>query len=152
MPVGSSITYTVTMTVPAGRTGSLANVATVGVPSGVTDPTPGNNSATDTDTQASSADLSITNTDGAANYTPRTNVVYTVVVSNAGPSAVTGATVSDALPSGITTASWTAVAAGGATGFSASGTGAISDTVTMPVGSSITYTVTMTVPAGRTGS
>src|SRR6266567_3752877 len=140
------------MTVPAGRTVTFTNTATVAAPGGVTDPTPGNNSATDTDTQASSADLSVTKTDGSSTYMPGNNVVYTVVVSNAGPSSVTGATVADALPTGITTSNWTAVAAGGATGFTASGSGAISDTVTMPAGSSITYTVTMSVPAGRTGT
>src|SRR6185295_13759950 len=99
----------------------------------------------------SNADLSVTKTDGSATYTPGNNVIYTVVVSNAGPSNVTGASVSDPLPTGITTASWTASASGGATGFSATGSGAISDAVNMPAGSSITYTVTMAVPAGRTG-
>jgi uncharacterized repeat protein (TIGR01451 family) len=152
MPVGSSITYTVTMAVPAVRTGNLSNTATVAAPGGVTDPASGNNSATDTDTQASVADLSVTKTDGSASYLAGTNVIYTVAVSNAGPSAVTGATISDPLPTGIATATWTAVAAGGATGFTASGSGAIADAVNMPAGSSITYTVTMAVPAVRTGN
>jgi uncharacterized repeat protein (TIGR01451 family) len=151
LPAGSTITYTVTLAAPAGRTGDLANTATVTAPSGTTDPTPGNNTATDTDTQASRADLQVTKTDNAGTYTPGTNVVYTVVVTNAGPSNVTGATVADPLPSGITTASYAAVAAGGATGFTASGSGAIADTVNLPAGSTITYTVTLAAPAGRTG-
>jgi len=43
------VTFTVSGTLSAGATGTLANTATVSVPAGVTDPTPGNNSATDTD-------------------------------------------------------------------------------------------------------
>ena len=47
--VGTSVTYTVNATVVASPSGALTNTATVSVPTGVTDPTPGNNSATDTD-------------------------------------------------------------------------------------------------------
>jgi len=47
---GAAITYTVAATVSGSATGTIANTATVSVPAGVSDPTPGNNSATDTDT------------------------------------------------------------------------------------------------------
>jgi uncharacterized repeat protein (TIGR01451 family) len=50
LPAGGSVTYTLTGTVATGTTGSLSNTATVAAPGGVTDPVPGNNSATDTDT------------------------------------------------------------------------------------------------------
>ncbi len=46
-------------------------------PAGVTDPTPGNNSATDSDTLAASADLAITKTDGVTTATPGGSVTYT---------------------------------------------------------------------------
>lgn len=46
----SSVTFTVTGTIAAGATGALANVATVAAGAGTADATPGNNSATDTDT------------------------------------------------------------------------------------------------------
>ncbi len=49
LPVGASVTYTLTGALSPSATGSLANTATVTAPSGVTDPVPGNNSATDTD-------------------------------------------------------------------------------------------------------
>ena len=52
IPAGGSITYTVILTIPAGFTGNLVNTATVTPPAGTTDPTPGNNSATDSDTPA----------------------------------------------------------------------------------------------------
>jgi uncharacterized protein affecting Mg2+/Co2+ transport len=50
LPAGGSVTYTASCTIAASATGTLSNTATVGAPAGVTDPTPGNNSATDTDT------------------------------------------------------------------------------------------------------
>src|SRR3954447_14069194 len=50
LPVGATITYTVTGTVSPSATGSLSNTATVTAPNGVTDTNPTNNTATDTDT------------------------------------------------------------------------------------------------------
>ena len=48
IPSGGSVTFTVTATVTA-TSGTVSNTASVAVPNGVTDPTPSNNSATDTD-------------------------------------------------------------------------------------------------------
>jgi uncharacterized repeat protein (TIGR01451 family) len=152
MPAGSSVTYTVNATIQATATGSLSNTATVTAPGGVTDPTPGNNSATDTDTLTGEADLSISKTDGVSSVVPGNPVTYTIVVTNNGPSAVSGASVADTFPSSLTGVTFTSVAAGGATGNTAAGSGNISDTVNMPVGSSITYTVNATVAASATGS
>ena len=146
LPVGSTITYTVTGTISPSATGTLSNTATVTVPTGVTDPTPANNTSTDTDTLAPQADLQITKTDGKTTVVPGTSDTYTVVVTNAGPSAVTGATIADIFPATFTNVTYTAVATGGATGFAASGSSNINQTaVNMPVGSTITYTVTGTV-------
>ena len=65
---------------------------------------------------------------------PGNSTTYTIVVSNNGPSDVTGAAVTDMLPAAITSATFTAVGSGGASGFTASGSGNISDTVNLPVG------------------
>ena len=46
---GGSATFTVSALIAAGATGTLGNTATVTEPVGVTDPIPGNNSATDSD-------------------------------------------------------------------------------------------------------
>ena len=70
-----------TITGSAGVTGSISNVATVAAPAGVTDPTPGNNSATDTDVPGT-ADLSITKTDGTMLY-QRRNIVQQRVTEDA---------------------------------------------------------------------
>jgi uncharacterized repeat protein (TIGR01451 family) len=150
IPAGGSVTFTVTATIASTATGNLTNTATVTVPPGTTDPTPGNNSATDTDTLAPQADLSMTKTDGSATYTPGGNVTYTLTASNAGPSAVTGAGVTDTFPAGFT-GTWTCVGAGGGT-CTASGSGNIATAVTLPVGGSVTFTVTGTVSASKTGN
>ena len=151
LPVGASVTYTLTGTVSASATGTLSNTATVTAPVGVTDPNPGNNSATDTDTLTPQADLAITKTDGQASATPGTPITYTITASNSGPSDATGATVTDTLPATITGATWTCAGAGGGT-CTASGTGDISDTVNLPVGASVTYTLSGTVSASATGT
>ncbi len=148
LPVGATITYTVHANIAAGATGSLVNTATL---SHAADSSPANNSATDTDTLTPQADLSITKTDGVTTAVPGSFVTYTIVVSNAGPSNAVGASVSDTFPATIS-ASWTAAGLGGATGFTASGSGNIGDTVNLPVGATIAYTVHANIAAGATGS
>ncbi|MEO6326575.1 MAG: putative Ig domain-containing protein, partial [Thermoanaerobaculia bacterium] len=150
LPSGGSVTYTVSATISAAATGTLSNTATVTAPAGVTDPTPGNNSATDSDTLAPSADLSITKTDGVTTATPGGSVTYTITASNAGPSNATGATVADTFPASLT-ATWTCAGAGGGT-CTAAGSGNINDTVNLPSGGSVTYTVSAAISASATGT
>ena len=151
LPTGGSVTYTVTGTVSSAATGTLSNTATVAAPAGVTDPDPANNSATDTDTLTPEADLSITKTDGQTTVQAGTPITYTIVVSNPGPSDVLGATVADTVPAAITGATWTCVGAGGGT-CTAAGSGNINDTVNLPSGASVTYTLTGTIAPGTTGT
>src|SRR5690606_33916928 len=124
--------------------------ATVAVPPGTIDETPGNNTSTSTNDPNPVADLSIVKTDNSATYAPGTTVTYTVTVRNAGPSDVVGATVVDNLPAG-STGRWTATTSGDATS-ALSGTGSINQTVNVPNGSSIEYTVYVNVPADYTGN
>jgi uncharacterized repeat protein (TIGR01451 family) len=150
LPAGGSVTYTASCTISAAATGTLTNTATVAAPAGVTDPTPGNNSATDIDTLVASADLAITNTDGVTTATPGGSVTYTITASNAGPSNATGATVADTFPASLT-CTWTCVGAGGGT-CTASGSGNINDTINLPAGGSTTYTASCTISAAATGT
>jgi uncharacterized repeat protein (TIGR01451 family) len=152
LATGGSATFTVNAAVAASATGSIANTATIAAPGGVTDPDLTNNSATDTDTVNVIADLSITKTDGVTSATPGGSTTYTIVVSNNGPSAVSGATVSDILPAAIASDTFTAVASGGGSGFTASGSGDINDTVDMPVGTTITYTVNASIASSASGN
>ena len=133
--------------------GSLVNTATVSTPAGVTDTNPGNNSATDTDTPGNgNVDLAITKTDGTPTYVPGTSTTYTIVVSNPGSVAVNNATVNDTFPAGISSMSWTAVASSGASVGQASGTGNISDSVSLIPGATVTFTVVAQISASATGN
>ncbi len=98
------------------------------------------------------ADLSITKDDGVTTYTPGLDATYTIVVSNAGPGPVGAAEISDPLPAGVTNATWTCGnETGGAVCAVPSGTGAINTTANLPAGSSVTYTLSLGVPASQTG-
>ena len=74
------------------------------------------------------------------------------MVTNAGPSNIAGATVTDNFPTSFTGVTFTATQSGGASGFATSGSGNINNTVTMPAGSKITYKATDTISASATGS
>src|SRR5207249_177171 len=115
---GSTITYTVTGTIPSSTApGSLSDTATVTPPSGVTDTNNSNNAPTATVSITRGADLEITNTDGMPSVSQGASNTYTVVVTNIGPSDVSGATVTDIAPAAFTVTGWTAAQSGGATGF-----------------------------------
>jgi uncharacterized repeat protein (TIGR01451 family) len=98
IPVGQHVTYTVNATVLSSATGNLVNTASATLGGGFTDPTPVNNSSTDTDTPNPQSDLAITKTDGATNVNASGTTTYTVRVTNNGPSDVTGAILTDAVP------------------------------------------------------
>ena len=152
MPAGSFITYKATGKVNSAASGTLSNTAAIAAPSGVTEVNPANNSATDSDTITFRADLKITLTDGKSAAVAGSKNTYTVTVSNLGPSNVSGAVISDSFPSTFTGVTYTATQTGGASGFSATGTGNINDTVRMPSGSKITYKATGTISAFASGS
>ncbi|MGB8599627.1 MAG: hypothetical protein WCE88_09065, partial [Burkholderiales bacterium] len=136
---------------------SLSNTATVTVPAGTTDPTPGNNSATDTNNLAAVANLSAVKT-GPATVNSNSTVNYNVVISNVGPSAANGAIFTDVLPANLT--AFTNVTCGSPAG------GAVCPTVanttvalmtgagivipTLPNLGSVVFTVTGTAAASGT--
>ena len=97
------------------------------------------------------ADLGGTKTDGQTTAVPGQPLTYTITASNAGPSAVTGATVTDALPAALLGPTWGCVASPGSS-CTLNGSGDINDTVNLAVGGTATYTVTGTVGAGATGT
>ncbi len=98
------------------------------------------------------ADLGITKTDGSATYVSGTNVVYTITASNTGPFGASEITVSDPFPAGITSGSWVCSATGGAT-CTPSGSGALNDTdLSLPVGGTAVYTVTLAIPPAFSGN
>ncbi|MET0387818.1 MAG: Ig-like domain-containing protein [Polyangiales bacterium] len=74
-------------------------------------------------------------------------ITYTITVANSGSAAANGVEVDDIMPSQLVNETWTCVGTGGGT-CAASGTGNIADTVNLPVGALITYTLTAAIQAG----
>jgi uncharacterized repeat protein (TIGR01451 family) len=74
-------------------------------------------------------------------------LAYTIVISNQGPAAATGAIVQTALSSGLINANWTCSAGAGAS-CPASGSGGIDVLVDLAPGSSVTFTLTAEVSPG----
>jgi uncharacterized repeat protein (TIGR01451 family) len=142
-------TVTVLVSVSASATGTLTSSATV--TGDAADPEPANNSDAETTSVAPAADLSVTKTDGQDSVVPGQAVTYTIVVGSAGPSAVTGATVTDTPPPDLTGVSWTCAASAGSS-CPASGTGAIDASVDLLVDGTATFTLTGTVSPSAVGS
>ena len=142
LPAGSTVTFTVTVqTNPAFRT-AITNEATVTPTDGLPDPNPDNDRSTVTSDPRPTADLAIVKTDGVTTYTPGQAVTYTITVSNAGPSAVTGARVRDTFPAVISSATWTAsITSGSGVLPRPSGTGNIDELVDLAPGAVATFVV-----------
>ncbi len=148
----ATATFNLNATVINSATGTLSNTATVTSPGAAPDTTLSNNSATDTNTIVTTVDMAITKTNNATTLVPGTQTTYTIVVSNAGPSAVTGAAVADSLPVALTNATWTCTASAGSNCGSPNGIGSINTTVDLAVNGTATYSLTATVAANATGS
>ena len=143
---GGTATYSVTADLDAAATGNLVNLATVGVPAGFNDGNLANNSFQTLDPIAVRADLVVSKTSTEMMVEPGDPITYNIVVTNQGPSDVTGVTVSDVFPAELTAVSWTCVAAGGATCTAGPVNGDINDVVDLPAGGSVTYTAETTAP------
>ena len=104
--LASGQTYRLAVTADVtASSGSVTNTATVAGPTGVSDPNAGNDSATDSDTVTAaplSADLAIAKTDGTATVNAGGSTTYTLVVTNNGPSPVSGAILADPAVTGLT--------------------------------------------------
>jgi uncharacterized repeat protein (TIGR01451 family) len=91
-------------------------------------------------------DLAITNDDGVTvlNEGPTSSTTYTIVVTNIGTAAAPAETVTDLQLTNVDSVAWTATASGGAGVAQPAGSGSVSDLVTVPVGGTVTFTVTAT--------
>lgn len=140
LPAGQSVTITLAGTVPSGATATLVNIATVAPPPDVTDPSPGNNSATSEIPGRLVADLAVTKDGAPKPYLPGTVLTYTITVANNGPSDVTAARVQDVVPSELGTFTWSCPGCA-----PSSGAGNIDTTVDLKAGQRVTLTLTGTV-------
>ncbi|WP_333862061.1 PKD domain-containing protein, partial [Chitinophaga sp.] len=154
LPSGGEVVYRVTLDVPPDYTGALTNTASVAPPTGVTDPVPGNNSASDTNTPTPVYGLRIVK-NGPSVAVAGESIQYLLTVYNVGPSAAPQVTITDAVPAQITNVTWTVQTTGGATASTASGTGnGINFNGSLPVGDTnlIIVSVSGTISQGATGS
>ena len=143
LPVGASVIYTANCTVAGNASGSLTNTATVATPSGVADPTPGNNTATDTDTLIFASDISVLLNDSRNYVQLGESLNYVIEVSNTGP-ATAQINVSDSLPAQLIGGSWVCSGTAGVT--CSNGTGnLLSSNASVPAGGKATYVYSATV-------
>src|SRR3989454_2715697 len=140
-----TVNYTVPSTAPAGTQTNTANVTST-----TPDRDTSNNSASDTDTVTTNADLSVTKSDGVTTVAASDGVTrtYTITVHNAGPSQAIGVSLTDSWPGGFTRGA-TTTSQGSCTSGGGSFTCSLGD---LAAGASATvsanYTVPSTAPAG----
>ena len=127
----------------------LVNSATVTAPADISDPTPGNNTSTDSNALAATAQLSVVKTiTTAVPVAAGGPVQYRIEVRNTGPSQAVGATLADTVPAQLTGVSWTCAPVSAATSCStASGTGSFNIGVNVGVGEVLVVLVNGTAPA-----
>ncbi len=130
LPVGASVAYSATCSLPTSATGTLSNTASIAPPAGVGDPANGNNSSTETDTITPQVELSITNSDGQTLQTAGLSATYNIQVTNTGPSDAPGSRVVDTFLSSLS-CTWTCAGTFGGT-CPASGSGNINTSVNLP--------------------
>jgi gliding motility-associated-like protein/uncharacterized repeat protein (TIGR01451 family) len=156
LPNGAIVTYEVTVQTPASFTGTLSN--TVTETSTTTDPDPTCVNCTAPPVTASpSADVVTVKTlkdPAQTTFIPGQAVVYTIKVTNNGPSDARNVNIKDAAPTGTTITKWTvAVASGTVTLANTNGTTDLNETIaTLPNGAVVTYEVTVQTPASFTGT
>ena len=98
--LANGVVSNVTVTVSAPASGSLTNVATVASPT--SDPNPTNNVTSPVITTVTPvADIGLGKS-AAATVLATSNLVYTISVTNFGPSSASGVVVTDTLPAGVT--------------------------------------------------
>jgi uncharacterized repeat protein (TIGR01451 family) len=134
LAIGQTITITSTYSTSASFSGNVTNTATVA--STTAEPNSSNNSASANTNVGLAADVSVTKT-GPPSVAPGQDVVYTIVVTNNGPSPATSVTVSDTTPTGLAFLS----NSGACTGSYPCNVG------TLAAGQSATITSTYTVPS-----
>ncbi|RLS30869.1 MAG: DUF11 domain-containing protein [Planctomycetota bacterium] len=154
LPANATATFTITATPDYRLDTPLANTATVAATDGLIDPDPDNNTSTVSSTPTPVADLQIVKTDGVTSYVPGQQLVYTITVTNAGPSFVTGAVVADVFDSSIiTSATWIATITQGQADLRGQvrGTGSLNQTIDLGPGGTVVYTVTAITSSAATG-
>lgn len=146
---GANLDATLTFTVDAATDGTITNVASIPDDlAGENDIT--NNSSSVDITVEPQADLAVTKTVSAASAQVGTDLTYTIVVTNNGPSAAESVTLADTLPAGVTFVSGSGP--GGVALNDDDADGLITfDAGTLASAASFTLTIVASIDAGASG-
>jgi large repetitive protein len=139
-PVGSA-TFSITVHISPGATGTITNTANVA--SVTSDPNPSGNNPTVTTTITTSADLSVVKTATTA-VVAGNNATYHIVLTNSGPSDAMSVTLTDTLPANTTFVSETQTTGPAFTCINPAvgGTGAVSCSIaTLTNGTTATFDI-----------
>ena len=142
----ASFTFVVKVNNNVASGSTITQTATVSSTTG--DPNGANNSATATNYVADSADLSVTNAASPVPVLANNNITYTQVVTNAGPSAATTATMTETTPPNTTFQSITPAAGWSCSTPAVNGTGTITCSNPSFAPGSASFTVVLKVNAG----
>jgi uncharacterized repeat protein (TIGR01451 family) len=151
LPAGSSAAFTLVVNVNEGTPAGTKVFNTATISSATTDPNGANNSSTAITDVSPFADLGVTKTDDADPVQPDSDLTYTVLLNNNGPSDAHSVQLSDSLPAGTTFVS--ASQAGGPaftlTTPAVGGTGTVTATAaTLASGDAAAFTIVVHVGAG----
>jgi len=149
---GVSAQFTLTALINPAFTGTLSNTDTVFGTNA--DTNPNNNSATAMTVVTASADLSVVKS-GPSTANAGTNVTYTIVVTNNGPSNAANVSLTDAVPVNATfvSASQTTGPAFSCTNPPSGGTGTMTCTIaSLAPGSPATFSMTVHINPGAVGA
>jgi|GEM_PF-3316640 len=139
---GSEATYTISATVDSSASGNITNNASV-TNDDETDSS--DNSASDSDEVIKVADLATIKTSTPDPLIAGGSVVYTITVTNNGPSDVIAASLVDTIPATVQVPTWTCSTTALGSCANASGSGDINETFNLPALGVATYVITGTV-------
>lgn len=144
LPAGSAITVTVPVTVDPGAVGPIGNTVTVTSP---TDPNTANNTATISTAVVQRAHLVLTKSQNPATVVAGSAVVYTLALTNTGPSDAFGTLVGDPLPGNLTVLPGGVSSTGDSCAAAADNRSVSCDFGIVPPGEVRTAQITAAVPA-----
>ncbi len=98
LPVGASATFTAICNINVAATGTLVNTATATVGGGVTDPTPGNNTATDTNTLQTPPNINVSPASLSATIPVNQSTTAPLTIGNTGQGSLTWNIAEEPLP------------------------------------------------------
>jgi uncharacterized repeat protein (TIGR01451 family) len=150
LTANSTATFTLVLKVNTNTASGSTITQTDSVSSATSDPNPGNNNASTSVQVADSADLSVTNTASPVPVQAGNNITYTQVVTNAGPSTATSASLTETTPANTTYQSIVVAAGWSCITPVVGGTGTITCTNPSFTAGSASFTVVLQVTAGTT--